>query len=383
MIITNIETFILHVPVTRQGIADSTHRITHWGAPGVILHTDAGLKGYGYTGTHAHLALDRLIRDCIAEVYAELLLSEEAHDIDRLWNRLYRYPPAQWVGRCGITHLALSAVDVALWDLNAKAADLPLWRYLQQKHPTCSRTELPNGQARPLTAYNTDGGWLNWTQEQLVADCRRMVQEEGYPGVKIKVGSSDPEDDLRRLEAVRNAIGPDADLMADVNGKWSLETALRFGPRLSDYDLVWLEEPLWYDALQDHALLARSISTPIALGEQLYMVEEFRNFIEADAVRYVQPDAVRLAGITQWLQVADRAAAENLPVVAHVGDMAQIHLHLSLAHPACSMLEYIPWMRDCFAEPAEVREGRFIPPCQPGAGTTLDPAALEKYNVKA
>jgi len=119
----------------------------------------------------------------------------------------------------------------------------------------------------------------------------------------------------------------------------------------------------------------------LALGEQLYSLDDFRNFIRAGAVHYVQPDAVRLAGITEWWQVADLALAHRLPVVSHIGDMVQVHLHLAIAHPACHMLEYIPWLNACFEEPATVIDGDFIPPQNPGAGTTLTEAALEAYDV--
>src|SRR5262245_48902395 len=108
MKITAVETFILHVPVTRSGIADSTHTVSHWGAPGVIIHTDAGISGVGYTGTHAHLPSDRLITSCISESYAPLLLGEDPLGVQWLWDKLYHHPPLQWVGRSGITHLALS-----------------------------------------------------------------------------------------------------------------------------------------------------------------------------------------------------------------------------------------------------------------------------------
>ncbi len=117
MKITAIQTFILHVPVTRSQIADSTHQVTHWGAPGLVIHTDAGISGYGYTGTHAHLPSDRLIADCMAHTYASLLLGEDPREVQYLWQKLAYYPPLQWVGRSGITQLALSAVDVALWDI--------------------------------------------------------------------------------------------------------------------------------------------------------------------------------------------------------------------------------------------------------------------------
>lgn len=369
MKITQIETFILHVPVTQAEISDSTHHLTHWGAPGVIIHTDSGLCGYGYTGTHAHLPTDRLITHCISETYGPLLLGEDPHDVRYIWEKLLHYPPALWVGRSGITHLALSAVDIALWDLKAKAAGLPLWKLL-------------GGSAnKRIEAYNTDGGWLNRSTQELRDNVRRQVEEEGYQGVKIKVGSEGLHRDLERIETVRRAIGPWRKLMVDANGRWDLPSASDLGWRLDDYDVYWFEEPLWYDDVAGHAALARTIKTPIALGEQLYRLDDFRNFIGAGAVHFIQADAVRLAGITEWWQVADLALAHRLPVVPHIGDMMQVHLHLSIAHQACKLLEYIPWLRECFEEPATVKDGWFMTPETPGAGTTIRSTALERYNA--
>jgi len=368
MRISRIQTFILHVPVTSQRIADSTHQVTHWGAVGAIVHTDSGLPGYGYTGTHGHLATDRLIRDCMAHAFAPLLLGEDPGDGGRLWQKLYHEPSIRWVGRTGIVQMALSALDVALWDLRAKAAGAPLWRLLGG-----------NGRKR-LEAYNTDGGWLNWTRQQLV-DCARAAVEEGFRGIKLKVGSPDPLDDLDRIAAVREAIGPRVKLMIDANGRWDLPTATRFARRLDGYDVFWLEEPLWFDDVAGHAALARAIGTPIALGEQQYSLDAMRQFIAAGAVHYVQPDATRLGGVTAWLQAADLATAHRLPVVAHAGDMMQIHQHVSLAHPSCELLEYIPWLRECFEEPATVEGGVLKIPQMPGAGTTLKDDALGRFGV--
>lgn len=368
MKIVKAEVFILHVPVTRGKISDSTHELTHWGAPGVILHTDDGLRGFGYTGTHAHLPTDRLIVDCIAETYVPLLLGSDPEDVASIWEKLYHFPPAQWVGRCGITTLALSAVDIALWDLKAKSARMPLWRL------------LGGDQKKKIEAYNTDGGWLNWPNDYLVAESRRIVEEGGFRGIKIKVGSADPARDLIRVAIVRKTIGPSVRLMADANGRWNVSTATTFAERVLEFDIGWLEEPLWYDDVEGHATLAHAIDVPIALGEQIYCFDHFQNFFKAGAVRYVQPDAVRLAGITEWRRVADLALAHRLPVVAHVGDMMQVHLHLSLAHQACNQLEYIPWLRECFEEPATVRDGSFVPPEHPGAGTTLLESALHRFN---
>jgi L-alanine-DL-glutamate epimerase-like enolase superfamily enzyme len=370
MKISKVETFLLHVPVTGNQIADSIHQVTHWGVPGVILHADDGLRGYGYTGTHAHLATDRLITDAIEHTYGPLLAGEEANDVLQLWQKLHRFPPAQWVGRAGILKLAQAAVDVALWDLKAKAAGLPLWRLL--------------GGARPqrIEAYNTDCGWLSIPKAALVDGCRKMAEEEGWRGVKIKIGKPDPLEDLDRLAAVRKAIGPNVRLAVDVNGAWDLPKAIQYGRRLAEYDVMWLEEPLWYDDCQGHARLARAIETPIALGEQLYSLDSFRQFIASEALHYAQPDAVRLGGITEWWQVADLALSYRLPVAPHAGDMVQIHLQLALAHPACTVLEYIPWLRECFEEPAVVKEGYALAPQMPGAGTTLRPDAQERFGVR-
>ena len=370
MKITGIETFILHSPVTRNRIADAVHALSHWGAPGVVIHTDEGITGYGYTGTHAHLPSDRLIVDCIEGSYAPLLLGEDPTETQRLWDKLAHFPPTQWIGRGGITHLALAAVDVALWDIKAKASGVPLWKL------------LGGSREKRIKAYNTDGGWLNWDDATVVDDCRRLVEVDGYRGVKIKVGSENYRRDIHRVDAVRKAVGPDILLMVDANGRWDLPTAQRFGKAISDFDVFWFEEPIWYDDVAGHARLAEAIDTPIALGEQLYLLDHFKSFLDAKALHFVQPDAVRLGGITEWLQVADLALANRLPVCAHVGDMAQIHLPLSIAHPACTMLEYIPWLRQCFTEPVTVRDGYFIPPEEPGANVTLAPDALEKFGVK-
>jgi len=368
MQITRLETFILHVPVTNQQIADSTHHVTHWGAVGAILRTDSGLTGYGHTGTHGHLASDRLIRDCISGTFAPLLVGEDPRDVGRLWRKLYHAPSIRWVGRAGITQMALSAIEIALWDLKAKAADMPLWKL------------LGGDGGKRLEAYNTDGGWLNWSRRRLI-DCARASVDEGFRGVKLKIGSDHPRDDLDRVAAVREAVGPSVKLMVDANGRWDLPTATRVGRWLEEYDVYWFEEPMWFDDVGSHAALARSIQTPIALGEQQYSLDALRGFVEAGGVHYVQPDPTRIGGVGPWIQAADLALAYRLPVVGHAGDMMQVNQHLSLAHPACEMLEYIPWLRPCFEEPATHEGGFMRLPQMPGASTTLRTDAIEKFAV--
>lgn len=369
MKITKVEGFILHVPVTDGAIADSTHSLTHWGAPGVAVTTDEGVTGYGYTGTHADLASDRLIRDAAVHVLGPQLVGADPLEVRSLWERLASHAPTLWLGRSGLIRLARAALDIALWDLKAKAAGMPLWRLLGGA-----------GEAR-VAAYDTDGGWLDRSAEQVATSAATSVHEHRYHGIKLKIGSHDPTVDLARVAAVREAVGDAASVMVDANGRCSMPQARWLGRRLADFDVTWFEEPLWYDDVANTARLRTQVATPIALGEQLDTLDAFHAVLAAGAVDYVQPDAVRLAGITEWLWVADLALAHRLPVVSHVGDMMQVHLQLAVAHPATDLLEHIPWMRECFTEPVTVRDGMFAVPEAPGAGTTLRADALERFGV--
>ncbi|MEO6626104.1 MAG: mandelate racemase/muconate lactonizing enzyme family protein [Burkholderiaceae bacterium] len=365
MKVTSVEAFILHVPVTGGQIADSTHSINSWGVVGARIDTDDGHTGYGFTGTHAHLPSDQLIARCIETCFAPLLIGEDAADISRLWQKIARNSALQWVGRAGLTTLAHAAIDIALWDIKAKADQQPLWKTL-------------GGQIRPkVRAYNTDIGWLSIPDDKLVAGALRAVGE-GFTGIKCKVGST-VERDIKRLTAVRKAIGPDVTLAIDGNGKWDLGTCQRFCKAAEGLDLFWFEEPLWHDDVKGHAQLARNTSIPVALGEQLYTTDAFAEFISQQAIHWVQPDVTRMAGLTEVLRVCETARAFRLPVAPHAGDMSQVHVHLSYAHPACEVLEFIPWIKDCFTDPAEVVDGYFRRPELPGAGTTPTAAAWTKF----
>ncbi len=365
MKITSVEPFILHVPVTGGGIADSTHSISHWGVVGAAIQVEGGLTGYGFTGTHAHLPSDQLIARWIATCLAPELLGEDASDIQRLWQKLAHQSALQWVGRAGLSTLAHAAVDIALWDLKAKAAGQPLWKLL-------------GGQVRDrVRAYNTDIGWLSIPDDALVAGARAAVAQ-GFTGIKVKVGST-VERDLRRLAAVRQAIGDDVTMAIDGNGKWDLPTCQRFCAGAQGLDLFWFEEPLWHDDVKGHAQLARATSIPVALGEQLYTIEAFAEFFAQQAIHWVQPDVTRMAGLTDVWRVCEAAAMFRLPVAPHAGDMSQVHVHLSYAHPAVQVLEYIPWIAQCFTDPATVVDGYFRLPQLPGAGTTPTAQAWDNH----
>ena len=369
MRITDIQTFILHAPVTKDLIGDSTHRISHWGMPGVRLMTDAGVEGWGYTGTHAVLATDRLVTAAIADTFGPLLLGEDPREVRYLNAKMTRAPNNIWMGRGGILQMAISAIDIALWDLKAKIAGEPLWKL------------LGGSATRRVEGYSTDCGWLVRSKDELVDDCRRMIEVEGFTAVKMKIGKPDPKEDLARIEAVRRAIGDKPRLMIDANGQWNLAIARQYGPRLAGYNITWFEEPLWHDDVGAHASLARMIDIPVALGELLYTADAFKEFVAAGAVHYLQPDATRCGGLTAVLEIADLGSAHHLPVAPHHGDMMQAQLHLVMAHPACTLLEFIPWTLDYFVEPVRIQDGIYRVPELPGAGTTLKPQALERFAV--
>lgn len=364
MKIIRVEGFILQVPI-RRPIEDSIHHVGTWGVPGARINTDDGLTGIGYTGTHARG--DDLIRTAIERYYGPVLIGKDPFQVKQLWTELYM-GPLRWVGRSGIATMAQAAVDIALWDLIAKALEKPLWQVL--------------GAAKtgPIPTYNTDAGWLNWTEEELVADMRRLV-EQGWRAVKMKVGKPDAQEDVRRVATVRQAVGEQIDLMVDANTVWDFNTAVTTAHLLEPFHLKWLEEPLHPDDISGHARLAHATNIPLAIGESIYSKYLFREYMERGAVGYVQVDASRVGGVTEWLEVAATAAGFGLPVVPHHGDMMQVHQHLVAATRNAPMLEYIPWILDLFEDPVDVREGLLHLPDRPGASTDMRPDALTRYRV--
>jgi L-alanine-DL-glutamate epimerase-like enolase superfamily enzyme len=363
-VIVSIETYALAVPLARP-IADATAAMTHWTVPVVEIRTADGRVGTGISGVHC---APELLTDVISGYYADALLGTASDDILGTWKRLY-WLPTHWIGRAGVVHMALAMVDIALWDLAAQRAGVPLWRML-------------GGTSGAIEAYNTDGGWLNFSEADLVHDLRSLI-DQGWRRVKIKVGKSDWREDARRVRAVRRAIGDDVTLMCDANQRWDLATASRMLPVLEEARMDWVEEPLHADDLDGHARLQRATTLDIAAGESIYSYQQFTGFIAADAFRVVQVDATRVGGVTEWLQVAAHAAARGLRIAPHAGDMMQVHQHLvgTVLSEVPALVEYIPWTREAFVERSVVREGHVERPQSPGASTAIDPAARERWQV--
>lgn len=364
MKITSVDTFILHAPIPRF-VADSFNTAITWGLPGVIISTDESITGTGYTSTLSHG--DHAIKEVLDALYAPKLIGADPLCHQRIWRELY-WSDAHWIGRLGITQMALAAVDLALWDIKAKAFGVPLWKLVGGHKDGC------------VPSYNTDAGWLNFDVARIVDEMKAII-DQGWRAVKMKVGLPDSREDYRRVAAVRKAIGDDIDLMIDVNQLWDLTTARTWAPRFEEFDIRWLEEPLDPDDVEGHACLSEATSIPIALGEHVYSRTVFRDYIERGIISYVQADVTRLGGITEWLAVAEIAMAHHVPVVPHHADMMRVHQHLGTGHPASPMIECIPWLQDLFAEPADIRDGVFYVPDTPGASTTFDEAKFKEYRV--
>ncbi|KIC70108.1 mandelate racemase/muconate lactonizing enzyme family protein [Pseudarthrobacter phenanthrenivorans] len=292
-----------------------------------------------------------------AKEVAEGLIGEDPNDIARIYTKLLWAGAS--VGRSGVATQALAAVDIALYDLKAKRAGLPLAKFLGSYRDS-------------VRTYNTSGGFLNATLDEVKARATQSI-EEGIGGIKIKVGLPDSREDLRRVAGIREHIGPDVPLMVDANQQWDRATALRMGRRLEDFDLVWIEEPLDAYDFEGHAHLAQVLDTPIATGEMLASVAEHKGLIAANGCDIIQPDAPRVGGITQFLRLAALADERGLGLAPHFA--MEIHLHLAAAYPREPWVEHFDWLDPLFNERLETKDGRMIVPDRPGLGVTLSDQA--------
>ena len=366
MKITGAESFLLKLP-TGGAIADSMQVVANLEIVGVTVATDAGISGTGYTITVGHGG--SVIQEVLDSLYVGELPGRDPHDVREIWQRLY-YGKAHWIGRAGATTMAQAAIDIALWDIVAKAAGRPLWQV------------LGGGRAADVPVYNTHAGWLNFSIEQLRDEARRLL-DQGYTALKMKVGLADASEDWRRVRAVREAIGERILLMVDANQKWDLMRATHAARLFEDLDLAWLEEPLHPDDIRAHRSLKDATGIPIALGEHVYTTHAFRDYIAQRAVDVIQVDVCRVGGITPWLEVAAMAHAHGLRVCPHCGDLMQVHQHLVKAIPNSWYLEVIPlWEVGPFRNQIRIHEGKCLTPMEPGASTDITPAAMQRFRVR-
>ncbi|WCT74578.1 mandelate racemase/muconate lactonizing enzyme family protein [Sphingomonas naphthae] len=317
------------------------------------IESEGGLHGLGVSyskraggpGLYAH-----------AKEIAGNLIGEDPSDIARLWTKLVWAGAS--VGRSGLATQAMAAFDIALWDMKAKRAGLPL-------------AKLIGAHKDSVRCYNTSGGFLSSPIEEVLENCQASMGS-GIGGIKIKVGQPDPMEDLRRVEAVRGLLG-DFPLMVDANQQWDRPTAFRIGRILEQFNLVWIEEPLdAYDA-EGHAKLAAMLDTPVASGEMLSSAGEHLELIRLDAVDFIQPDAPRVGGITQFLKIMTMAEQKHMKLAPHF--FMELHVHLAAAYPHDSWVEHFDWLEPLFNERLDIADGRMAVPARPGIGISLSDQA--------
>ena len=328
----------------------------------ILRITDAdGVVGTGYsytigTGGPAIMSL-------LQHTLGPALIGRDASEIERIWRDLLFLTHATSVG--AITSLALAAIDTALWDLKCRRANEPLHR-------------MAGGAQSRIPLYTTEGGWLHIDTAELVEDALR-AQAAGFGGSKIKIGRPHVSEDVARLSAVRDAVGPAFEIMTDANQRFTVDEAIRRARCLTPLDIAWLEEPLPADDMSGHQRLSESTTLPVAIGESLYSPQHFREYLQRGACSIVQVDVARIGGITPWLKVAHLAETFNVPVCPHF--LMELHVSLCAAVPNARWVEYIPQIDSLTTEPMKIVDGHAIPSDNPGLGIAWDFDAINRATV--
>lgn len=357
MKIGKIETRSVVVPLgaARGGSGATSLQVLH-----VRVHDVDGLTGTGFTySMTGGVEGARAITDT---TFTPQVVGLDLLQWDRAWHTLWA--ATRRVGR-GAALAALSALDIAVWDLRAQSAGLPLYRLLG-----AHRDSVPvYGSGRATHAMSDD---------ELVEGALAYVRE-GYRAVKLRAGALGIERDVERVATVRSAVGPGVQIMIDCNERLDLARSQRLAQRLADFDITWLEEPLISDDVASHALLAARSPIPIAVGEHLHGRFEFKSYLDRGAAAVLMPDAPLTGGISEWVRIATLAEASGAAVTPHF--LPELHIHLVAATKAATYLEHFPLLDELLTETLTVTDGVATPPDRPGHGMCWNTDALERYTI--
>ncbi|MBI5519804.1 MAG: mandelate racemase/muconate lactonizing enzyme family protein [Desulfovibrio sp.] len=307
-------------------------------------------EGYSYTIGTGGSSVVALLKDHLLP----RLIGCDATMVEQIWQSLLFSTHATSVG--AITSLALAAIDTALWDLRCRRAGLPLYR-------------LAGGAHKRIRLYTTEGGWLHLSTEELVADALE-VKRQGFGGSKVKIGSPQASRDVERLEAVREAVGDDYCIMTDCNQAFRYSEAKQRLALLEHLDLSWVEEPFLAHDVDSHRVLCEQSRIPIAVGESIYSIHHFKEYLQANAADIIQVDVARIGGITPWLKVAHMAECFNKFVCPHF--LMELHVSLCCAVRNSLWLEYIPQLDSITRSGVTIAEGYAHPSETPGLGIDWD-----------
>lgn len=326
------------------------------------MQDDQGRTGLGYTYTVGRGGT--AIRSLIDSDLTPLLTGRDPESIEELWNEMCAR--LHYVGRGGIASFAISALDIALWDLKARKRRLPLWRLLGA---TDNRVPVYAG-----------GINLRFSVDELLEETEASLAG-GFRAIKMKVGSDRLETDVQRVAAMRNLVGADIPLMVDANMAWSVTDAIAAARAFREYDVYWLEEPIAPDDFSGHARVAADGGVPVAAGENLHTLPEFEMLINHGGVSFPEPDVANIGGVTAWLKVAAMAQHSGLPVTSH--GVHDLHVHLLSAVPNASFLEWHGFGLERFMKSRlKIENGRAIAPDHAGHGVDLNWDRLEEFRQR-
>ncbi len=337
---------------------------------GLVKVRAGGVDGIGFC--YAGSSGGTLVAHAVENLLAPILLGRDSLLVEGLWQRMFEQTVLQ--GRAGSVMRAISILDCALWDLNARAAKLPLYKYL--------------GAAveRTVPAYASGGYYLDGKTPKKLGQEMAGYAKAGFRAVKMKVGRLSPKEEEARVKAAREAIGPDVELMLDANNAWrDLPTAMRYVERFELYDPYWIEEPFFPDDIENHARLAKLTRVPVATGEIGTGRWHFKEILDKGAAQILQTDALVCGGVSEWRKIAATAASYGVTICPHW--FHDLHAQLVAATPNARYVEYFPDdqvlnFRRLVDRQLKVEDGALVLPTSPGLGFGFDERAVSRYALK-